>query len=161
DFQMAGEAALAGDGDVIAKLGRASDANLGDEQAMFADLHVVPDLDQIIDLGPLTNHSFAERGAVDCGASADLDVIFDSDNADLRDLVMLAAVRGKTIAIGPDHDTAMDNAAVADAGAVIDDDVGINDAVLANHRAGFDGDILENRHVVPDDDVLADDRERA
>src|SRR5437868_989764 len=161
DFQMAGEAALARDRDVIAKLGGTGNPDLGDEQAMFADLHVVPDLDQVIDLGPLAYHGFAEGGAVDCGASADLDVIFDPDNADLRDFVMLAAVRGKTIAIGSDHDTAVDNAAVANASAVIDDHVGINDAVVANHRAGFDGDILENRHVVPDDDVLADDREMA
>src|SRR5207302_10182254 len=106
-------------------------------------------------------HRFAEGGAVDCGASADLDIVFDSDNADLRDLVMFAAVRSKAVTVGANDDPAMDNAAVADASAVIDDDVGINDAVVANHRAGFDRDILENRHVVPNEDVLADDRERA
>src|SRR2546423_14678445 len=80
---------------------------------MFADLHVVPDLDKIIDLGPLAYHGFAERGTIDRGASADLDVIFDSDNADLRDFVVLAAVRSKAVTIGADYDAAMDVAACA------------------------------------------------
>src|SRR2546423_4843160 len=128
---------------------------------MFADLHVVPDLDKIIDLGPLAYHGFAERGTIDRGASADLDVIFDSDNADLRDFVVLAAVGSKAVTIGADYDAAMDDAAVADPGAVVDHNVRINYAVVANHRAGFDGDILENSDVVPDDDVLTDDREMA
>src|SRR5947207_10417633 len=142
---MAGETALAGDGDVIAELSGTRDANLRDEQTMFADFHVVPDLDQVIDLGPLTYHGLAECGAVDRSSGANLHIVFDPDDPDLRDLVMFASVRGKAVAIRTNHDAGMNDAAVADARAIVNDDVRINDAVVANHRDDLDGDLLETR----------------
>src|SRR4051812_13969689 len=64
NLEVAGKSTLAGNGDVIAELGRTGDADLRDEQAMFPDLHVVADLDQVIDLGPLAYHGFSESRAV-------------------------------------------------------------------------------------------------
>src|SRR4051812_30694763 len=135
---MAGETALAGDGDVIAKLSRAGDADLRHEEAMLPDFHVVPNLDQIIDLGPLAYHGFTERGAINRGPGADLDVVSDPHNANLRDLVMFAAVSRKTVTVRTNHDAGMNDAAVADARAIVNDDVGINDALIANDGARFD-----------------------
>ena len=56
---MARKPALARDGNMIAQLGRTGDTDLRDKQAMLTDFHVVPDLDQVIDLGPLAYHGLA------------------------------------------------------------------------------------------------------
>src|SRR5204863_3744499 len=133
DLKMAGETTLAGNRHVIAQLGRAGNADLRDEQAMFADLHVVSDLDEIIDLGPLAYHGLAERRAIDGGTGADLDIVLDPHDSDLGDLVMFATVRRKTVTVGTDDDTGMDDAPAADASAVVNDDVWIDDAVVADH----------------------------
>src|SRR5947207_1906611 len=99
---------------------------------MFPDLHVVPDLDQVIDLGPLAYHGFAERGAVDRRSGADLDVVLDPDNADLRDLVVLTLVRSKAIAVRANDDATVNDATITNPGAVVDDGVRIDDAVVAD-----------------------------
>ena len=44
------------------------------------------DLDQIVDLRAAFDSALADRGAVDRGVSADLDIVFQDDAADLRDL---------------------------------------------------------------------------
>src|SRR3981081_452470 len=105
---------------------------------MFTHLHVVPDLDQIIDLGPLPDHGFAERGASDCRPGADFHIVLDPDDADLRDLVMLPLVKREPITIGADDHAGMNDAPTADARAVVNRDVRINDAVIADDRTGFD-----------------------
>ena len=147
NLEMAGESALSRDENVIAQLGGAGDADLRDEQAMLPDLHVVPDLDQIVDLGPLAYHGFAQGRPIDRGPGADLDVVLDPDDADLRDLVMLALVHGKAVAIGADDDARVNDAAPANARAIVNDDIGINDRIVAERGAGFDRDPLENRDV--------------
>src|ERR1041385_5841996 len=126
---------------------------------MFADFHVVPDLNEIIDLGPLAYHGLPQRSAIDRGSRADFDVVFDPDNPDLRNLVMLALMGREAVTIGTNDDTTVNDAAVADAGAVVNSDIGINDAVVADDGAGFDRDALENCDVVSDDDVFADHRD--
>ena len=73
----------------------ARDADLGDQHAMPADLHIVADLDQIIDLAAFADHRVAQRAAVDGGAGADLDTVLDDDAAQLRNLDMARRRRGK------------------------------------------------------------------
>ena len=158
---MAGKTTLAGDRDVIAKLGGAGDPDLRNEQAMFTDLHVVPDLDEIIDLCPLAYYGFTESGTIDRSSRADLDVVFDPNNSDLRDLVMFAVVSREAVTVGADDNAAMNDAAVANPRVVVDDDIRINDAIVADRRAGFDGDALENRNVISDHDILSDNGEVA
>ena len=104
NLEMAGKAALAGDRDIIAELGGTGDAHLRNKQAMFPDLHVVPDLDQVIDLGPLADHGLAERCPINRSSGSNLDVVLDPDDADLRDLVMLALVSGEAVTIRADDD---------------------------------------------------------
>src|SRR2546423_6614363 len=128
---------------------------------MLAHLHVVADLDQIIDLCPFSDHGFAEGGAIDCRPGADLNIVLDPDDADLRDLVMLPLVERESVTIGADDHAGMDDAPAADPGAVVDGNARINDAVVADNRAGLDRDALENRDVIPDHDLIPDDREMA
>ena len=66
---------------------------------MLPDFHVVPDLDEIIDLGPLAYHGFAQGRAVNGRAGADLHVVLDSDNPDLRNLVVSSVVQGEAVTV--------------------------------------------------------------
>ena len=58
------------------------------QHAMPADLHIVADLHQIIELAAFADHRVAQRAAVDGGAGADLDAVLDDDAAQLRNLDM-------------------------------------------------------------------------
>src|SRR2546423_691060 len=126
---------------------------------MLSDLHVVTDLDEVIDLCSLADDGFAEGSPIDRCSRANFDVVFDLDNPDLRDLVMSAGVSREAVTVGTDDDAAVNDAAVPDATAIVDHDIRINDAVIADDRTRFDRDVLENRDVVSDDHVLSDDRE--
>src|ERR1700737_3098392 len=60
---------------------------------MAADFHVVRDLDQVVDLGPLADHGVADRAPVDGRIGADLDPILDDDAPDLRHLAVPSGTR--------------------------------------------------------------------
>ena len=55
------------------------------DNAVRADLHVVADLNEIVDLCPAANARGAELRAIDARTGADLDIVFDDDVADLRE----------------------------------------------------------------------------
>src|SRR5947209_7959604 len=145
---MTGDARLSGHDDVVSELGRAGDAGLRYQQAMLAEAYVVADLHEVVDLRPLADHRLAEGRAVDRRAGTDLDVVFDPHDADLGDLVMTAAVRCEAVAVGADHGTAVDDAAVADLRAVVDRDLRIDDAVAADRGAGLDRDVRIDHRAV-------------
>ena len=128
---------------------------------MLADFHVVTDLDQIVDFRPLAYHRLAQGRAIDRRPGSNFNVIFDPDDTDLRDLVMLAIVHGKAVPIGADDDARVDDAPAANARAVVNDYVGIDDRIVSQRGSSFDRDILENRHVVAHDDIVSNRRERA
>src|ERR1044072_8262036 len=116
---------------------------------MFTDFHIVSDHDEIIDLGPLPDHSFAKRCPINRGAGPDLNVIFDSDDTDLRNLVVLTGVHSKPVTIGAKDDAGVDDTTPTNLSSVINNDVGVNNCVLTNTRAGFNRDTLKNDNVVP------------
>ena len=55
-----------------------------------ADHHVVGDLDEIVDLGPLPDDGGTERTTVDGGVGADLDIVMNDDIADLQHFAVAA-----------------------------------------------------------------------
>lgn len=77
----------------------------------FADPDIVGDVDHIIDLGAFADPRFTERTPVDATVSTDLDVILDSDGADLRKLQMLAILSPNvTKSVRTDHRPGMNYA---------------------------------------------------
>src|SRR5581483_12332699 len=127
-----GEPGLSRGDDVIAELGRSRDADLRNDDAVLSDAHVVSDLHEVIDLRSLSDHRFAERSAIDARVRADLDVVFDAHDADLRNLAMTAAHLDESEAIGADDHAAMQDASLADSGAVVNRHVRINERVVAD-----------------------------
>ena len=81
---------------LVAKLRRSGDPDLRDEQAVPADSHVVRDHHEIVDLRPFADDGLAECGAIDRRAGADLDVVLDAHDSDLRNLVMASAFASRS-----------------------------------------------------------------
>ncbi|MDT4869405.1 hypothetical protein FQZ97_1044310 [compost metagenome] len=75
------------------------------------DVHVVADLDQVVELDAVFDHGVIQRTTVDAGVGADLDIVSDAHRAQLLDLDPLAFVRRKTESIGTDHHTRVQHAA--------------------------------------------------
>ena len=66
----------------------AGDADLRGEQHVASERDAVRDLDEIVDLGAGADARLADGGTIDRRVRADLDVVFDDDAADLRNLVV-------------------------------------------------------------------------
>src|SRR5688500_12330224 len=99
---------------------------------MLPDLHVVSNLHQVVDLGPLAYNRFTERGAVDRRAGSDFDVILDAHNPNLGNFVVLALIQGEAIAVRTNDDARVNDAAPTDARPIVYDHIWVNDTVVAD-----------------------------
>ena len=64
----------------------AGDAGKRDQDHVFANVAVVADVNQVVDLDPAADARLAQRPAVDGRVGADLHVVFDHQRALLREL---------------------------------------------------------------------------
>src|SRR5947207_10361070 len=92
DFEVAGDADLAGENDAAPDPGAACQADLGAQQRVFANVGGVSNLHQIIDLGATPNSRFADRGAIDGGVGADFDIVFENHDSGLHNFVVAAVI---------------------------------------------------------------------
>ena len=155
DREVSGDAHLAGQRHALAHLRAARDADLARQHAVGADRDRVPDLHQVVDLGAAPHAGLVQRGPVDRGQRADLDVVLDHHDADLRDLLVAALrVLREAEPVRPDHGAVLHDHAVAQAAALahlharvqqavrahldarVEHDVGVQDRARAHAHAG-------------------------
>ena len=117
---------------------------------MAADLVVVADHHQIVDLGSLADPGGLERGPVDRAVRADLHVAADLEPPGMRDLDMPAVHLAIAKPVSAQH------GAGVDLDAVVEDDIGIeyrvgmdhaflpDPAPIADHGAGIEGCSIAN-----------------
>src|SRR5215469_16044724 len=103
---------------------------------MFSEGHVMGDLDQVVDLGSLANHSRPQCAAVDCDIGADFHIIANNDVANLRDLAMSAIIEDVTKSVRTDHCARVNTNAIADFGPRIDCHVRKEIDLFAQPRVG-------------------------
>jgi hypothetical protein len=128
---------------------------------MLANLHVVGNLHQIVDLGP------ARRMMVSASAPRSMVVLaplrhHPQDGASgLRNLEPLILGPGQAKAIGADHAARMHGNAVTQHAAVVNRDIGIKHHIIAqhgastNHHARMQDAALANHGTGTDADVFA------
>jgi hypothetical protein len=119
----------------------------------------VPNGNQVAELRTRRNARPTQRRPIDRAIRADLDIVTDLHNADLRDLHPLAAHRGIPQPIITNDRAGVNRNPVTYDRALIDDDVGIQQQVLANttlgsniapgvyHGFGADHDLIGDRHA--------------
>ena len=110
------------------------DSDLGHDDRMFPDYDVVRDLHQIIDLRSFLDPGSAKPGSIDRRVRADLNIIVDLHDADLRDFLVPARFHLEAETVGTDHHPAVKNDAVSDPATLADRDIGVDNAVVANRR---------------------------
>src|SRR5688572_20761243 len=98
---------------------------------MLPDFHVVTNLHQVIDLGPLAYDRFTQRSAVDRRASSDFDVVLDPHDSNLRNFVVLTLIQGEAVTVRANDDARVDDAATANTRPIVDDRVRVSGAVGA------------------------------
>ena len=74
---MSGQAGLGCDHRVIANAGAACDADLGDNDAVTANLNIMSNLNLIVDFRALFDQGAAEAGTIDCGVSSNFYIVIN------------------------------------------------------------------------------------
>ncbi len=64
--EVVGEASLPAQDDVVIHLGASGDPDLRQDQASCTDPYIVPDVDQVVDLGPRADDGIAHAASIDC-----------------------------------------------------------------------------------------------
>ena len=138
DFDVADDADLASEGDIVAEFGASGDACLGDDEAVFSNDDIVGDLDEVIDFGTGLDPSAAEAGTVDGDVGTDFNIVVDLDDAGLGNF---------HVATGGEFEA---EAIAAEDGAAMDDDSGAEETTCADGHAGGDLAIGSEDGVVAD-----------
>ena len=129
---------------------------------MFADLHVVADLHQVVELDPPADDGRIRLGAVDAGVGPDLHVVFDDHVAQLRNFVVSPLrVRSEAETVGPDDCAGMEDATAADAAAFVNFDPRVEDGAFADANSVADVNLGIELAAVADFRSGFDDREVA
>ena len=145
---MADDAGVAAHDDEVAKLRRAGNARLRDDDAVAPDDGVVADLNEVVDLRAFADDRIVEGAAIDGRVGADLDVVADDDAAHLRHLQMPLGAHRKPEAVLPDADARMQDDALADDG-------------VRDGGAGADIAVAPDRHAIAHDGARSDGRAAA
>ena len=169
DLNMIDDARLPSDGHMFANLGTSGDTRLRRDYRMLPDIYIVGDLHEIIDLGAAANHGLAQSRTIDGCVCANLNIIFDHDNADLWNLDPTFAAAGiaETVAANDhtrvkyhpiadaasmsNHHVGMKYAIGTDLDIVTDKDTRIKRRIAANFGARADIRMRENRNSLVDD----------
>src|SRR5208283_1890639 len=136
DFQVAGQAGLAAQHEVVPHLRAPGNPRLRDDDAVLTDADVVPNLDEVIYFGAPPDHGRTQGAAVHRDAGAQLDVVADDDVADLGHFPVHAVVGDVPKAVGPDDTSGMNPHAVADFRPGIEDHVWEQVDILAELAIG-------------------------
>ena len=117
-------------------------------------------LDEIVKLDALADHCAAHGGAVDTSVGANLHIVLDGDDANLRYLVVTLGIGGKTESVGSDDTTCVENAVVANLAVMIDYGIAIDLGVAAYGRLLAYGDMRMENAAVANDNIRANGNKR-
>ena len=150
DSDMPHRADLPAKRDVVPHDRGAGDACLRHRKAVRAQLAVMADMDEIVDLRAMSDDGRPHRRTVNAHMGADLHVILQDHIADLRHLRMHTVRRRKAETIRTKHGRRMDHAAFSDVAILPYRRAGINHRVFLDLRILTDIGVRIDRHMVPD-----------
>ena len=134
---MPGHSGLPRENHIIPQLGTPRDADLRNNQTMFADDDVMGDLHEIVDLRAPANPRRPQRPAINRHIRADLHVVADDHLPDLRHFAVGAVVQHVAIAVGTNHRP------------------GVKARAPANFRARIQGDVRKQPGLLAQQAIVA------
>src|SRR5437763_12914749 len=155
---MVGDAYLTTDYNIIFHHGAAGEPGLRRDDHIFSNLYVVANMHQVVDLRPASDARNIQRSAVNGCVSSDLDVVFNFQSADLRELLIASGLLIAHIAesVTPQHRARVNNYSITNANARIDGYVRIQFAVSSDHDVGSHHTSRPDSRVVADLHTLAE-----
>jgi hypothetical protein len=99
---------------------------------MFADNHVMRDLDQVVDFDAPTNEGSSEGGAVDRGVGTYLHIVLQFHDSHLWNLNPLLTLPRISKPIAPYNDSGVQHHPVSNPTSVADNDVRMQHTILSN-----------------------------
>jgi hypothetical protein len=125
---------------VVADFGGAGQAGLAADHVVGAKLGGMAYQDQVVDFGAATYAGFAHRGSVDAGIGLDFDVVFEDCWAGLDDFVPGAVFFfGEAQPVAADDGAWLEDYAVAYAAVFADYGMGVGEEIVADFGALIDG----------------------
>ena len=109
--QVTGNSGSPAYGAVRAYTGAASDSHEGSHGRMSPHMHVMSNLDQVVELDAVLDHGIAQRATVHAGVGTDFNVVTNSNGTELLDLFPTPTRRCKAKAVGPNHHTRVQDTA--------------------------------------------------
>src|SRR5262249_854274 len=140
------------------------------DYGVFPYLHVMRDLDEIVELHSSSNDCRFEGAAVDACIRSDLNVVFDDHATNLWKLYVRRSITHEPESVCPDDGTCMNDHAISDLDVGVDDGTRIQRAVhpdarvLADVTTSFDRTAVTNHssglnhRARSDPNVLIDSR---
>src|SRR5258708_2255094 len=128
---------------------------------MVANLHVVPDVDKIVEFDALGNAGIVQRAAIDGGVCADFDIVRDLHDADLRKFPVAAIAVDVTEAVRANHRSRVNLDTIADSSACVHGHAGIQAAIFTNPASRADDAMRTDLRPFPDMRIFANHRVRA
>mmetsp|Transcript_13957 Transcript_13957/g.38065 ORF Transcript_13957/g.38065 Transcript_13957/m.38065 type:complete len:520 (-) Transcript_13957:4331-5890(-) len=159
--QVADDVGRTADGAVRADAGRAGHRRATRHGGIAADVHVMGNLDEVVELDAVLDDGVAQRPTVDAGVGTNLDIVADADRAELLDLDVAVLAGREAEAVRADDHAAVHDAAHADAAALAEHHTGRQPGAGPHPRAALDDAMGADACTVTDDGTGLDDRERA
>ena len=116
----------------FANLGTAGYTHLRRHHGVGTDVGVVGNLNQVVEFHALANVGRTHGRAVNAGVGTNLHIILDSNDTNLRNLVVSVRTWSEAEAISTDDATCMESYVVAELTAVINGYVRVDEGILAD-----------------------------
>ena len=108
------------------------------DQAVLANLNVVCNVHQIVNLAPLSNDGWPKSAAVDGSVCANLHIVMNDDDPHLQHLAVPTFIKHIAVSIGANHCAGVNAHAVAHLASGIDHHVRMEPRVIANNAVRTD-----------------------
>src|SRR6266446_1656677 len=158
---MIAKAHLSANDAVVLDNHAAADAGLSGNNHMFADVAVMADVNQIVQLRTAPNARATQGASIHTGISAQLDIVFYDYCADLRKFVVTLILANIAKTVRANNYTRVQNHSVPDGDVIINHDVRMNDTIAANRYVVANTHSGENLRTDTDAAGLADGNMRA
>ncbi len=137
--------------------GTAGNADAACHGCVIADKHVMGNLDLVIQLDAVPDHRIVQCASIDRRIGANFNVITDHDTTNLRNLDPALAFPGKTKTVAANDCSCLNDCPSANNTVVIDDDVRIKQAIVADGNAVADNATRINAYVLTNPDTDTND----
>src|SRR5574343_749229 len=145
---------------MLTQSGAASHPSTTGNYRIWANIAVMTNHHQIVDLAAITDDRIVHCAPVYGRVGTNLDIVTHHHHTDLRNFYPFLAIGCKAKTIGAKNDPRMQNGTLTNTAAVVDGDVRVQQATIANLHAIANHSTGLNCDVFTDNNVLADANSR-